>query len=161
MGEAWACLLLRLWVGTRLLFAGITKWKKPDGEYSKDWMLTKMGAIKDQMIANNPEMPVPMVNMFTSVLPYALVIVGALIIIGLFTRISLVLGGFVFLSLAFGLMLLPDDTEVIYRGVEILLTAGALALVRYNILAADNVIGFILPSKSKDKDDEDDDDDED
>ncbi len=153
MGEAWACLLLRLWVGMRLLFAGLTKWKSGASEFKADAMKTKMQAISEQMATNTP-IPRGMTDAFANSLPYALVAAGALIIVGLFTRLSLIAGGFIFLSLAFGLMMLPDDTQSIYRGIEIGLVAGALALSRYNILAVDNLIGMALykaPSKDEDK----------
>lgn len=152
MGEAWACLLLRLWVGMRLLFAGLTKWKSGANEFKAEAMQTKMDAISEQMATNTP-IPRGMTDAFANTLPYALVIVGALIIVGLFTRLSLIAGGFIFLSLAFGLMMLPDDTQSIFRGIEIGLLAGALALSRYNVLAVDNLIGMALykaPSKSED-----------
>ncbi len=163
MGEAWACLLLRLWVGMRLFFAGITKWKGKTAEgvieFKGEYMKTKMDAIGQNMIDHTP-IPGGMINMYTSTLPYLLVAVGALIIVGIFTRLSLIAGGLLFISLAFGLMLLPDDTESIYRGIEIAMVAGALALCRYNILSVDNVIGLAYrqPSgdsekSSKDKDD--------
>jgi thiosulfate dehydrogenase [quinone] large subunit len=158
MGEAWACLILRLWVGMRLFFAGITKWKQPDGQYSAEWMEKKMGAIGDLMKTNTPEIPSWMVDQFTAVLPYALIIIGAAILLGLFSRVFLALGGLLFLGLTFGQNLLPDDTEVVFRGIEVLLTAGALALVRYNIFAIDNLIAFALPNKKKRSDDDDDED---
>ena len=31
-GEAWACFFLRMWIGMRLLFAGLTKWKAKNEE---------------------------------------------------------------------------------------------------------------------------------
>jgi thiosulfate dehydrogenase [quinone] large subunit len=156
MGEAWACLLLRLWVGMRLFFAGITKWKSGASEFKAEAMKLKMNAISEQMATNTP-IPRGMTDAFANMLPYALVAAGALIIVGLFTRLSLIAGGFIFLSLAFGLMMLPDDKESVFRGIEIALVAGALALSKYNILAVDNLIGMALykapaASESTDKD---------
>ncbi len=153
MGEAWACLLLRLWVGMRLLFAGLTKWKSGANEFKAEAMKKKMEAISEMMATNTP-MSREMTDAYANMLPYALVAAGALIIVGLFTRLSLIVGGFLFLSLAFGLMLLPDDTEAVFRGIEIALVAGALMMSKYNILAVDNLVGMALykaPSKGEDK----------
>lgn len=159
MGEAWACLLLRLWVGMRLLFAGLTKWKGADLAYNAEAMEKKMDAIGGVMRENTPEIPSWMIEQFTAVLPYALIVIGGMILLGLFSRLFLTLGGLLFLALAFGQNLLPDDMEVVFRGIEVLLTAGALALVRYNILAVDNLIAFALPNKKKSDDDDDEDED--
>jgi len=133
----------------RLLFAGLTKWKSGAADFKAEHMKTKMDAISEMMATNTP-LSREMTDMFTQSLPYALVAAGALVIVCLFTRLGLIVGGFLFLSLAFGLMLLPDDTEAIFRGIEVALVAATLCLAKYNILALDNLIGMALykaPSK--------------
>ena len=70
---------------------------------------------------------------------------------GFFTRISLFLAGALVLSLSFGLMLLPDDTAAVERGVEIIVVGLALMTVKHNVGAVDNLIGLAF---SKDEEEE-------
>ena len=67
------------------------------------------------------------------------------------TRISLFLAGAIVLSLSFGLMLLPDDTAAVERGVEIIVVGLALMTVKHNVGAVDNLIGLAF---SKDEEEE-------
>jgi hypothetical protein len=73
------------------------------------------------------------------------------VMLGLFTRVSLFLAGGLVLSLSFGLMLLPDDTAAVERGVEIIVVALALLTVKHNTGAVDNLIGLAF---SKDDEEE-------
>ena len=78
-------------------------------------------------------------------------IVGASVMLGFFTRVSLFLAGALVLSLSFGLMLLPDDTAAVERGVEIIVVGLALMTVKHNVGAVDNLIGLAF---SKDEEEE-------
>ncbi|MEM1297205.1 MAG: hypothetical protein AAGH89_17705 [Verrucomicrobiota bacterium] len=151
LGEAWACFFLRMFVGMRLMFAGLTKfkWSGPDGvEYKFNEASPSMDSIGGMMGKNTllGEYPA-LLEAYTATLPWILIIVGAWVISGWFTRIALIGAGGVFLSLALGLMMLPDDVETVYRGIELLCVAGALCLVRYNILAMDNLWDIIVRKK--------------
>jgi thiosulfate dehydrogenase [quinone] large subunit len=154
-GEAWACFFLRMWIGMRLLFAGLTKWKGKNeetglSEFSPSHGTKVMENITGVMKANTP-IPEKMLDYYATVLPWALVITGVWVIIGLFTRISLIAAGAVILSLSFGLMLLPDDVDAVRRGVELIVIALALVTVKHNILAVDNIVEMAI-GKSDDKD---------
>ena len=154
-GEAWACFFLRMWIGMRLMLAGLTKFLSKNEEET-GWIFDKekagkvMGSITETMKANTA-IPENMLNSYALVLPWALLIVGATVMLGLFTRISLFLAGGLVLSLSFGLMLLPDDTAAVERGVEIIVVGLALMTVKHNTGAVDNLIGLAF---SKDDEEE-------
>ena len=154
-GEAWACFFLRMWIGMRLLFAGLTKWKGENeetglAEFSPSHGAKVMENITGVMKANTP-IPEKMLEHYATFLPWALVITGIWVIIGLFTRLSLIAAGAVILSLSLGLMLLPDDVDAVRRGVELIVIALALVTVKHNILAVDNLVEMAI-GKSDDKD---------
>ncbi|MDG1853067.1 MAG: DoxX family membrane protein [Verrucomicrobiales bacterium] len=153
-GEAWACFFLRMWIGMRLMFAGLTKFlnKNDEGGWSFDQEKAGkvMGSITETMKANTA-IPEVMLNQYATVLPWALLIVGAAVMLGICTRISLFLAGGLVLSLSFGLMLLPDDTAAVERGVEIIVVGLALMTVKHNTGAVDNLFKLAF---SKDEEEE-------
>jgi len=153
-GEAWACFFLRMWIGMRLMFAGLTKFygKNEEGGWSFDpeKAQSTMSNITATMEANT-NIPKFMLDQYSTVLPWALLLVGASVMLGFFTRISLFLAGALVLSLSFGLMLLPDDTAAVERGVEIIVVGLALMTVKNNVGAVDNLIGMAF---SKDDEEE-------
>ena len=153
-GEAWACFFLRMWIGMRLMFAGLTKFlgKNEEGGWSFDPENAQytMSNITATMEANTA-IPKFMLDQYSTVLPWALLLVGASVMLGFFTRISLFLAGALVLSLSFGLMLLPDDTAAVERGVEIIVVGLALMTVKNNVGAVDNLIGMAF---SKDDEEE-------
>ncbi|MEC9041762.1 MAG: hypothetical protein VYB42_00650 [Verrucomicrobiota bacterium] len=153
-GEAWACFFLRMWIGMRLMFAGLTKFlvKNEEGKWTFDPENAKyvMSNITSTM-ETNTAIPAWSLGPYSAVLPWALLIVGASVMFGFFTRISLFLAGALVLSLSFGLMLLPDDTAAVERGVEIIVVGLALMTVKHNVGAVDNLIGLAF---SKDEEEE-------
>ena len=147
-GEAWACFFLRMWIGMRLLFAGLTKWKGKNeetglAEFSPSHAPNAMEPIITVMKEFTP-IPEGMLGIYAKFLPWALVITGIWVIIGLFTRISLIAAGAIILSLSLGLMLLPDDIDAVRRGVELIVIALALITVKHNILAVDNIVEMAI-----------------
>ena len=160
-GEAWACFLLRMWIGIRLTLAGVTKFltKNEEGgwEFSKETADNIMGSITGNMKANTP-MTEWMLNTYASVLPWTLIIVGCWVIVGLFSRCALIVSGFIILSLSFGLLLLPEDVDGTLRAIEILVIALALMTVKHNILAVDNLVELALGGDKDDSDSKEDED---
>ena len=143
------------------MFAGLTKFlNKTDGswtseEYKFGFLDTEQAAktmanITDT-IRTNTAIPEWTLGPYATFLPWALLIVGAAVMLGLFTRVSLFLAGGLILSLSFGLMLLPDDTAAVERGVEIIVVGLALMTVKHNTGAVDNLIGLAF---SKDDEEE-------
>ena len=153
-GEAWACFFLRMWIGMRLMFAGLTKFlvKNEEGGWKFDTENAKyvMSNITSTM-ETNTAIPAWSLGPYATFLPWALLIVGASVMFGFFTRVSLFLAGAIVLSLSFGLMLLPDDTAAVERGVEIIVVGLALMTVKHNVGAVDNLIGLAF---SKDEEEE-------
>ena len=160
-GEAWACFFLRMWIGMRLMFAGLTKFlgKNEEGFWAfnpevpgsplkkAEWTMSNITSTME----TNTAIPKFMLDQYSAVLPWALLLVGASVMLGFFTRISLFLAGALVLSLSFGLMLLPDDTAAVERGVEIIVVGLALMTVKNNVGAVDNLIGMAF---SKDEEEE-------
>ena len=138
----------------RLMFAGLTKFyvKNDEGGWTFDPENAKyvMSNITSTM-ETNTAIPAWSLGPYATVLPWALLIVGASVMFGFFTRISLFLAGALVLSLSFGLMLLPDDTAAVERGVEIIVVGLALMTVKHNVGAVDNLIGLAF---SKDEEEE-------
>lgn len=139
---AFAHILLRLWVAERLIMAGVDKFRKGSGEdttFSMDNYKAKSQQIADLM-STNSFLPKWMCDQFAMGIGYALLGVGAWVLIGLFTEVSLLAAGLVFLSLGFGLAALPDDTEVVYIGVSVLITAAALMTARAKQISLDGLL---------------------
>ena len=148
MWPSWALahLLLRLWVGLRLFMAGLDKFRSGNGaasEFTMDAYNKKMGAIVD-LIAQNSflSMKTPdwAFNLYRQYLGWALLIVGGMIIIGLFRRFSLFMGGVLLLMLSVGLMALPDDVESVRLGMQVGLCAFALITVKHDVFS----LGFLI-----------------
>ncbi|MGI9243743.1 MAG: hypothetical protein ACR2RV_23300 [Verrucomicrobiales bacterium] len=174
IGLAFGALLLRLWIGMRLLFAGLEKWKTrvtesvagPDGEMIEKtfWKYDLFGEnassiYKENMgritynMNNDSPLQLWMIEQFASTLGWMLLIVGAWLLIGLFSRAALVAAGFVFISLTFGLATIGADPEIVERGIEIGLVVGALSLARYQVFGLDGLVRLALgggSSSSKD-----------
>ncbi len=121
--------VLRLWIGLRLVLAGLDKFKGSDG-YTMANYTDKMGKIAG-MITQNTFLPDWATKSWAMPLPFLLIAVGALILIGFLNRLALLGAGLLFVGLSFGLMLLPDE-DVFMLGIHVGLVAGALALVRHN-----------------------------
>jgi hypothetical protein len=69
---------------------------------------------------------------FAQVLPYAMLVVGLMILVGFLNHLALFLGGGIWLSLALGQMTLPDNPTVLMLGIYVGLHAIALALAKHN-----------------------------
>jgi uncharacterized membrane protein YphA (DoxX/SURF4 family) len=140
---AFAHILLRLWVAERLIMAGVDKFRKGstwDGTtFNMENYKAKSQQIADLM-ASNSFLPKQMCELFAQGIGFALLGVGAWVLIGLFTEFSLLAAGLLFLSLGFGLSALPDDTEVVYIGVSILITATALMTSKAKQISLDGLL---------------------
>ena len=150
-----AAFILRLWVGARLFFAGLDKfrsptWDKASGDtYGTEWASTKMEAITGPILKNTP-IPEFAVNLFGKMLPWTLLAVGLWIIVGLARKYSLLAGGLLFFGLGVGLMLLPDDFEAVQIGVSVAITAFALMVSQHDRISADGIIGLVKGKGSDD-----------
>jgi uncharacterized membrane protein YphA (DoxX/SURF4 family) len=138
---AYAHLILRLWVGLRLFWAGLDKMREKGGTgFGVEWIEKSMKPIVDNM-EQYAFLPKFSIGIYGTVLPWALLIVGAWAILGFATRLSLFAAGMLFVSLSVGLMALPDDNQVVMRGVEVALTALALMTAGANTWSLDGLLG--------------------
>ena len=134
-----ASFLLRIWVGLRLFFAGLEKFKMGagvDASYSISNYSKKMGMIAETT-AEHSFLPGWACKAYALPLGPLLIFVGLACLIGVCTRLSLLAAGLLFVSLAFGLMVLPDDAGALNLGIHVAITAFALCLSRYDWLSLD------------------------
>ncbi len=137
-----AHLILRLWVGLRLFMAGIDKFREKGGTtFSFGNLKTNLTPIEKLMTENTPNFLLPdaVIAPYFYVLSFALVIVGFTCILGIATRLSLLLGGLLFVSLSFGIMALPDDKDAVWLGIQVAITAFALITASHNKLSVDGL----------------------
>lgn len=147
---AFAHLILRLWVGMRLFMAGVDKFRaKGSLDLAKENLEKNLLPIMDLMGNNAIFLPKALIAPYFYALTYGLLIFGALVIVGLFTRLSLLAGGLIFVSLAFGLLALPDDSQGVMRGIEVAITAFALVTARGNQLSVDGLFGCFFRKKAE------------
>ncbi len=153
-GATCGFLLIRLWVGFRMLLSGVDKFEK-DGELSLETYSTTTEGLRQLIIEHGRILDSTMhsfftfilrmddtpdwaektlsfcVNTFAYSLGWLLIVNGALLILGIFTRFNLFLAGLIFLVLSIGLMSLPDEQGVAWLGIHIGLVALALSMSRW------------------------------
>jgi uncharacterized membrane protein YphA (DoxX/SURF4 family) len=142
--------ILRLWVGIRLFMAGVDKFRVKGGttlgrEYFEKNLepITKLMNENALFLSGNPDLLIK----YYHALAYGLLISGALCIVGLLSRYALFVGGLIFVSLAFGLLALPDDNAGLMRGIEVAITAFALVTARHNMLSVDGIACYAMSKK--------------
>ena len=125
-----AFLLLRLGIGTSSFGHGLVRLPKLD-KFSQ-------GMITEFQHAMLPE---PLVTAFAYALPFAELIVGLLLLLGLFTRHALVAGAIVMILLIFGTTAIEQWNNLNSQLIHLLFLAGLLPFVdEYNTWALDKVI---------------------
>ncbi|HSI85981.1 MAG TPA: hypothetical protein VK970_19510 [Candidatus Methylacidiphilales bacterium] len=154
-GMSLAFLVLRGWLGIRALVTGIEKFSAkimvqqpllnadgtPDASgaiveiESKVYGFTHYHALPaslQQKFADEPLLLSWLTGPFYTILGYVLVALGLALLLGLFTRATLVGMGILYMVLTVGLILIGQDGGVAYLGIHIGLVAMALALVQHN-----------------------------
>ena len=125
--------LLRLFLGLRTLAAGLEKFEANKsfsfGNYTEN--MTRMAT----GISSYSVIPLWAAKAFALSLGPILVVLGAAILLGLKTRTSLFLAGLVYVGLAFGLMAVQEGEGVAWIGMQVLMFAFALFLVRHDRFA--------------------------
>ena len=154
-----AFLALRLWLGVRALFVGIQKYAayksvamplidpttgQPDASgvmvnvSVKSYALANYAGIPAGMrdkFAHDPMFPGFALTLFDRMLGPAFILTGIMLIIGLGTRLSLLIQGLLFIALTVGLVLIDQNDGVAYLGIHIGLVAAAFLLVQHNRFA--------------------------
>ena len=141
----WAMLMLRLWIGLRMLLAGWVKFRdiSPQGGMTTNLenYYGKAGDATTGWVNHASEpfykyggLPEPLAKLYTGSLGWLMLFGGIVILLGITNRIALIFGACVFLSLSFGLMTLDDSQEIAYVAAQFALFVGALALSKHNRL---------------------------
>ena len=136
--ESWAFLVLRLWLSARAIITGLQKFAGTNEAGEKTYGTTYYMAIPDAMkeaFSAQPLLPDFLTKPFYAVLGYALIGMGLMLLVGLGTRISLVLMGVLYTALTFGLILIGADDGISWLAIHIILVALALAYAKHNRLA--------------------------
>jgi thiosulfate dehydrogenase (quinone) large subunit len=123
-----AFLLLRLFLGMRTLLAGLEKF-----EANKGYSMENYSANMSRMAKGISEfsfIPVWAANMFAQSLGFLLLIVGVAILLGIKSRVSLFVGGLLYVGLAFGLAAVQEGEGVAWLGMQVMMFAFALVLAR-------------------------------
>ena len=154
-----AFMALRLWLGVRALFVGIQKYAvyksvamplidpstgQPDASgvmvnvSVKSYALANYAGIpvglRDKF-AHDPMFPKFALTLFDRMLGPAFILTGIMLIVGLGTRVSLLVQGLLFIALTVGLVLIDANDGVAYLGIHIGLVAAAFLLVQHNRFA--------------------------
>jgi thiosulfate dehydrogenase [quinone] large subunit len=146
---------LRLWLGLRILFAGLEKFSgkitvqqplldasgAPDSSGAvvevtkKVYGFAHYQAIPESLqdrFANEPLLPGFLATPFYFLLGYILIALGLALLLGIRTREALLGIGAIFTMLTIGLILIGQEQGVAWLGVHVLLVVAALVLLPYN-----------------------------
>lgn len=121
--------LLRVTLGIILLFYGIGKFKNGIGNFVNGL---------DQQFTG--KLPAVTVLAFAYTIPFAEAILGALILLGLFTRFALTLSGLLLLGLTFGMVILGQPQVVANNLVYVLINFVLLWFSDSNLYSVDHFI---------------------
>ena len=136
--ETWAFLVLRLWLAMRAIVTGLQKFWGKDEANQWDFGVKYYKAVPDALktkFAEDPMFPAALSGPFYSLLGYVLILSGLMTLLGLGTRISLVVQGLLYVALTFGLILIKQDAGVAWLAIHVALVAMALVWAKYNRLA--------------------------
>lgn len=160
-GASLAFVLLRLWLGIRSLVTGIEKFAGVEtvqrpllDEFGEPDISGAMVNVKEKVygfqyyhglpeplydkFVQEPLMPVWMLDLYSGVLGYLLLLLGILLVLGALPRMALFVSGLVYVSLTVGLALLNESGGVAWLGTHLVLVVLGLMLVRFNRYAVFN-----------------------
>ncbi len=154
-----AFLVLRGWLAVRALVTGIEKFgayqtiqkplidpttgmEDPSGAMVdvkiKFYSLTNCSGIPAPLrdkLANEPLLPKFALTTFDHLLGPALIATGVMLLLGLGTRVSLLVQGLIYIALTVGLILIRQDDGIAWLGIHIALVSFALMLAKHNRFA--------------------------
>src|SRR5215469_1894394 len=121
--------LMRATMGVVFFFYGFEKFKGGVGNFV---------AGEQQEFAD--KLPSALVTSFSYALPFAEVVIGGLLILGLFNTIALALAGLLMMALIFGVVMIPQPQVVANNTVFALVIFALQWLAEYNRYSLDRVI---------------------
>jgi thiosulfate dehydrogenase [quinone] large subunit len=154
-----AFLVLRGWLAIRAILAGVEKFgtyktvqqplidpttgmADPSGAMLdvkvKVYALTNYAGIPAPLknkLANEPLLPHPALAAFDHLIGPAFILTGIMLALGLGTRLSLFVQGWIYIALTVGLILIRQDDGISWLGIHVGLVALALMLAKYNKFA--------------------------
>lgn len=139
----WVMLLLRAWIGLRMLLAGWVKFRSisPEGvmttslkNYYGEGPGTGWVHHASEPFWKYGALPQPLSHMYSASLGWLMLLGGTMILLGITNRLALIFGAAVMLSLSFGLFTLDDSQEIGYISGQFALFVAAIALARHNRL---------------------------
>jgi len=131
--EVISLLLLRIWIGLRLLIAGFEKFQSGT-TFSFENYHTKMGNFVTYF-AEQTILPGWLATPYCYSLGYLLITFGFMVLMGVRPLLTYALAGLMFISLSFGLMLDNEASGVAWLGIHMILTVMALMLAKHNRFA--------------------------
>lgn len=157
LGATFGFWALRLWLAARALVTGLEKYsgtRSSTEAVAIDGAPNAYGLTADQSdkvyglehyhgvpealyerFASEPLVPGWALTLFDKALGPALIVLGAMLLLGIATRLSLLGMGLVYTALTVGLILIRQDAGVAWLGVHVALVAFALTLAPHNRLA--------------------------
>jgi len=124
----WAFLLLQVFLGLRFLVAGVSKFHGPEG-FRFGYFYSQIMPALSQPFLENGFLPEWGVKLYLGALPYAEILIGSGILVAGRNRVPLILAGFLFVSLAFGQMLIGGHSTVADIAIHLGLVILALRLL--------------------------------
>ena len=134
--ESWAIITLRLFLGLRILTAGLGKFKGGDKSYSFSNYYENVVPWLTSTFAEKTNLWGFLVTPYAYLIAYVEIVLGLLLLAGVKTKYALALTGLTIVSLAYGQMLLGDGAKVSEIGMLLMINAAALYFVRHNKLEA-------------------------
>jgi uncharacterized membrane protein YphA (DoxX/SURF4 family) len=124
-----ACALMRVTLGIIFLFYGISKFRGGIGNF--------VGGMNQQF---SGKLPALMVMPFAYTIPFAETTSGALILLGLFTRVGLTLSGLLLVGLTFGVVILGQGQIVAHNLQYVLVNFVLLWFLDLNRFSLDSLL---------------------
>jgi thiosulfate dehydrogenase (quinone) large subunit len=121
--------LLRATLGIVFLFAGIGKFMGGVGNFAAELQRQFAG-----------KLPMFIVTPFAYALPFAEVTIGALLVLGLFNVMALILTGLLLMALTFGKVMENDVATVAHNLTYVLINFLLLWLAKYNDYSLDRLL---------------------
>jgi thiosulfate dehydrogenase [quinone] large subunit len=120
-------LIIRLAVAASMLGHGLVRLPKLQG--FSNWMVSSF---------EKSMLPSVLITPFSYILPVAEFVIGLLLVIGLFTRVSLIAGGFTMVILIFGSAMVENWEAMPSQFIHAAFFAVLLSFLQYNTFAVDN-----------------------
>jgi uncharacterized membrane protein YphA (DoxX/SURF4 family) len=130
--ESWAFLALRIFIGLRMLLAGLMKFRTDSG-FSFDNYYHGFVSSQIDFFSSHTFLPKWTLWPYLNSLAYLEILFGILLLVGIRVKMSLTLTALLLISIAFGVMLLPTGSPMVADiGVFLGLTCFALLLAKHH-----------------------------